>query len=167
MVEVKDVGVITTGGTIGQINSIASGTIYIGNSISMSGTVAASGTIGISQVQSGSIGILAGSVNVLDAGPTWTPVKKFVQAIQPEGTLWTPTSTKKINVTDLIISAQAAGTIELRLQTQGTLLIYSAPVNGNLVHQSRTPFPPGSADGLLTYYNSGGTFNVTAKGFES
>lgn len=162
-IEISNISAIA-GGNIGTVFSVQSGSVgLLGQPISIQGTLNA-----IATTQSGSVGILGTAfVNSIDYGSigyTWT--RKFLQAVQPEGTIWTPASTKKFNITDLIVSAEAAGTVELRSGNQGTFAILDLAANGGLVSNFKTPII-GSPDGLLTVYLSGGTVNISALGFEN
>ena len=124
---------IVTGGTIGDITKVTK--------VDLIGTISES----------------------YDGGVAWTPTRKFLESVQPSGTLWSPTAGKKAVMTDLMISALSSGTIELR--SAGTLGVFKFGAEGGLVSNFKTPIE-GTVDSLVRVFQSGGTMWLTALGRE-
>ena len=95
-------------------------------------------------------------------------VKKYVVLSNTnETTIWDPTSKKKWVVTDIFVSANAAGTCTFRDGTAGsTFLIASLAANGGFVTNLHTPIESTTRDNILTAQASAATQYVTVCGYE-
>lgn len=98
----------------------------------------------------------------------YTKVHKYVAlSTTGETTVWDPTSGKKFVITDIAVSATAAGTCTLRDGSGGsTLWIASLATNGGFVLDLQTPIESSTADNILTAQASAITQYVLVTGYE-
>ena len=98
----------------------------------------------------------------------YTKVKKYVAlGTTAETTIWDPTSGKKFVITDIFVSATAAGTCTIRDGTAGTtFLIASLAENGGFITNLQTPIESATADNNLTAQASAATQYVLVCGYE-
>lgn len=153
--------------TIGVLPAIPNGNNAIGTMILTSLPFLPSGTNTIGNVNIASLTSLP-VFSVNKNGIAYTPISKFFTASYPsESTVWDPTAGKKFVVTDLIVSASAAGSCILKDGTGGTTLatlMFAA--NGGAVSNFNTPWQSASADNNLTITPSAGTQYITVNGYE-
>jgi len=98
----------------------------------------------------------------------YTKVVKYV-ALSGTGetTIWDPTTGTSFVITDIFVSATAAGTCTLRLNTAGaTFLIASLAENGGFVSNLQTPIQGAAVNHILTAQASAATQYVTVCGYE-
>jgi hypothetical protein len=98
----------------------------------------------------------------------YTKVHKYVAlGTTNETTVWDPTAGKKFVITDIHISATAAGTCTLRDGTAGTVFwIGSFAANGGMVSNLQTPIQSATADNSLTAQASAITQYILITGYE-
>ena len=98
----------------------------------------------------------------------YTKVWKYVAlSATTETTVWDPSAGTKFVITDIFVSATAAGTCTLRDGTAGsTFLIGSFAANGGMVSNLQTPIQSATADNNLTAQASATTQYVTVCGYE-
>ncbi|MEW6606075.1 MAG: hypothetical protein AB1414_01305 [bacterium] len=98
----------------------------------------------------------------------YTKVRKYVVLTgTTETTIWDPTAGKKFVITDIHISATAAGTCTLRDGTAGsTIFIASLAANGGMVSNLQTPIESTAADNNLTAQASVITQYILICGYE-
>jgi hypothetical protein len=96
------------------------------------------------------------------------PISKYVALGNAnETTVWDPTTGKKFVITDIFVSATAAGTCTLRDGTAGTtFLIASLATNGGFVSNLKTEIISTTADNNLTAQASAETQYITICGYE-
>lgn len=98
----------------------------------------------------------------------YTKVYKYVAlANTNETTVWDPTAGTKFVITDIFVSATAAGTCTLKDGTAGTtFLIASLAANGGFVTNLQTPIQSTTADNNLTATAGAATQYVLVCGYE-
>lgn len=98
----------------------------------------------------------------------YTKVWKYVAlSATTETTIWDPTGGTKFVITDIMVSASAAGTCTLRDNTAGsTIWIASLAANGGFVSNLQTPIQSATADNILTAQASAATQYVLVSGYE-
>jgi len=98
----------------------------------------------------------------------YTKIVKYVAlGTTNETTVWTPKSGKKFVITDIFVSATAAGTCTLKDGTSGTtFLIASLAANGGFVSNLQTPIQSATANNNLTATASAITQYITICGYE-
>jgi len=129
--------------------------------------VDASGKIGISALPplAGGSAII-GTTKKGTCGYT-TFHKHVALSTTAETTIWTPTADTKFFITDIFISASAAGTCTLRDGTAGaTILIGCFAANGGMVMDLQTPIESATANNVLTAQASAATQYITILGYE-
>ncbi|KKL52035.1 hypothetical protein LCGC14_2289540, partial [marine sediment metagenome] len=132
------------GGDIGTIQTVQSGSVGIlDQPISVQGTLNHISSVGtVSALLGGDIGtiksITSGTISALNPGTTgYDYIHKYVQAVQASTTIWDPAAGKKANITDLIVSAKGAGTVDIRCA--GTLIVLDLAANGGMAMPFITP----------------------------
>jgi|GEM_PF-3479447 len=116
--------------------------------------------------------VLAAGTNVIGAVKTdivnYTTIRKYVALTETaETAVWTPTAGKKFVITDIHISADAAGTCTLRDGTAGTtFMTFSFAANGGCVSNLRTPIESAAVDNVLTAQASAITQYILVTGYE-
>jgi len=98
----------------------------------------------------------------------YTKVVKYVSLGNTnETTIWDPTAGKKFVITDIFVSATAAGTCTFKDGTAGTIfLVASLAANGGFVTNLQTPIQSATADNNLTATASAATQYITVCGYE-
>lgn len=115
---------------------------------------------------------LSASTNIIGAVKkdvvNYTKVQKYVALGDTnETTVWDPTGGTKFVITDIFVSATAAGTCTLKDGTAGTtFLIASLAANGGFVTNLQTPIQSATADNNLTATASAATQYITVCGYE-
>lgn len=96
------------------------------------------------------------------------PIKKYYASGDTnENTVWEPAAGNKFVITDLIVSATAAGTCTLRDGAGGTTIaLFSFAANGGVSANFQTPLVSATADNHLTIQASAATQYITVLGYE-
>jgi len=151
--------------TIGTMAALVTGSAAIGK-------LAANTGVDIGDVDVTSLPALAAGTNIIGAVKrdivSYTKVCKYVALSgTSETTVWDPTGGTKFVITDIFVSATAAGTCTIRDGTAGTIfLIASLAANGGFVTNLQTPIQSATADNNLTAQASAATQYVTVCGYE-
>ena len=145
----------------------------------LTGIVLAAGSNVIGAVTQSGNWIIQSITNALPAGTNiigavktdivnYTTVRKYVALTgTAETAVWTPTAGKKFVITDIHISADAAGTCTLRDGTAGTtFMTFSFAANGGCVSNLRTPIESAAVDNVLTAQASAITQYILVTGYE-
>ena len=159
-----------TGVDIGDVDilSIAAGNNNIGDVDIASAIPAGTNNIGdvdiASAIPAGTNTIGAVKRDVVN----YTKVMKYVAlANTNETTVWDPTGGTKFVITDIFVSATAAGTCTFKDGTAGTtFLVGSFAAKGGMVSNLQTPIQSTTADNNLTATASAATQHVTVCGYE-
>ena len=108
------------------------------------------------------------SVEAKKGDTHYTKIYKYVALTGvTETAVWTPTAGKKFVITDIHISATAAGTCTLRDGTAGTVFwIGSFAANGGMVSNLQTPIQSATANNVLTAQASAITQYILICGYE-
>jgi len=155
-------------GDVDIASSIPAGTNNIGDVDIASPIPAGTNNIGDVDIASA----LPAGTNIIGAAKrdivNYTKVCKYVAlANTNETTIWDPTAGKKFVITDIFVSATAAGTCTLKDGTTGTtFLIASLAANGGFVSNLQTPIQSATADNNLTGTASAATQYITVCGYE-
>ncbi|TVL99575.1 MAG: hypothetical protein CV087_17605 [Candidatus Brocadia sp. WS118] len=98
----------------------------------------------------------------------WTVIRKYLASGDTnENTVWDPTAGKKFVITDIVVSATAAGTCTLRDGTGGsTIMILSFAANGGWSSNLTSPIISATADNNLTIQASAATQYIMVTGYE-
>lgn len=145
--------------------SLDSETVYVDNASGQTVDVSVAGTIS-------SLPALAAGTNIIGAVKrdvvNYTKVCKYVAlANTNETTVWDPTEGTKFVITDIFVSATAAGTCTFKDGTAGTtFLIGSFAANGGMVSNLQTPIQSATANNNLTATASAATQYITVCGYE-
>jgi hypothetical protein len=161
-----------------DIKSIAAGTNNIGDVDIASALPAGTNAIGKLAANSGvdigdvDVASIATGSNIIGAVKrdivNYTKFCKYVAlSTTGETTVWDPTAGKKFVITDLFVSATAAGTCTLKDGTAGTTFqVASLAANGGFVSNLQTPIQSATADNNLTATASAATQYITVCGYE-
>ena len=98
----------------------------------------------------------------------YTSIRRYVAlGTTNETTIWDPTAGTKFVVTDIHVSATAAGTCTIRDGTAGaTIWVASLAANGGFITNLQTPIQSTVADNILTAQASAITQYVLVTGYE-
>lgn len=154
-VDIGDVDVLS-------LPALAAGTNAIGKLAANTGVDI--GDVDVTSIAAGSNIIGAVKRDIVNYTKVW---KYVALANTNETTIWDPTGGTKFVVTDIHVSATAAGTCTLRDGTAGsTIWIASLAANGGFVSNLQTPIQSATADNILTAQASAATQYIFVSGYE-